>query len=158
MKSKILTILAWVSISYTALSGIYLSLPLEIQELLPNVNWLTALITGGSSGIIGSTLLYVRANVLNAKKEMVGQQTQILEKFLELKEEYNVIKSELIQSNKITETQNEIIGNITFKLNQTINLIKVDLQSKASNSLIDQKVKEIIEGVLNDEQENTTNL
>lgn len=141
LKNALFNILVYSMLAWSILSAAYVSLPPEYQALIPQFNWLTALISGGATGVVGIAGLTFKAFIGNAKIESDKKYQTLVKEYLELANAYKLVRDE--------------IGSVKLELNATninlgemIDLVKIDLQAKLSNPLIDQKVKELIEGVL----------
>ena len=145
MKKKILNLVTFAMIGWGAISAIYLALPLEIKELLPNMNWVTAVVSGGSTTLLGSASLYIQ-NYINRFKTSSNSTLQSLyETLSNNKVEYeNIIKSNL----EIKEAYQEM----TTAFIENTKLLKISLETKLDNPLLTEASRELIEGVLNEEE------
>lgn len=142
MKSKLRSLFNFVSIIlllWTIISGVYLALPQEYKDLIPQFNWMTALVSGGSTGVLGSAILFVDKQLKKQDASNSNKYLDLATKFLEIREDYKEVEKELAQNKK------ELIE--LKKLNEETNrLIRVDLESKLSNPLIEEFVKEKMRG------------
>jgi len=53
MKNKIFNIIVYAMLGWSIVSAGYMALPVEYQAMIPDFNWLTALISGGSTMMLG---------------------------------------------------------------------------------------------------------
>ena len=59
-KNILLNVLTVGSLGWTFYTSFYLAAPLEVQSALPDIDTLTAAITGSSSGLLGGGILMLR--------------------------------------------------------------------------------------------------
>lgn len=144
---KLLKLISIVMLLWTVISGVYMALPLEYKELIPQFNWLTALVSGGSTGILGSTILFVESQLVKSENKNDTRYIELAKKFLELTDKYNDLENAVQTSTIKNESK---INDVIQVIDKNNKLLEVDLNSKLSNPLIDEKVKEMIEGVLRD--------
>ena len=116
MRTKLFNIVSYALLITSLASFGYTQLPAEYQALIPQFNWLSAILTGGTLGAIGSGALFVDYK-LRANES----------KYLELLRAVVALQKEAEENNK---------------------LLKADLSAKLSSSLVEEKVKQIIEGAL----------
>lgn len=136
---KLFNFISILMLLWTIISGIYLALPPEYKALIPEFNWLTALVSGGSTGILGSTIILVDKQL---KKQDISNSNKYLElakKFLDIREDYKALKEELKQEREELKETKEL-------LDATNKLISIDLESKLSNPLVENFIKEKIRG------------
>lgn len=139
MIRKLFNLISIVMLLWTILAGAYLALPQEYKDLIPEFNWLTALVSGGSTGILGSTMLLVN-NFLKKNQDSVDSKyLDLANKFLTLSEKYQALESEVKQNTRMQFETNEL-------LDKTNNLLSIDLESKLSNPMIENFIKEKIRG------------
>lgn len=141
LKNALFNVLVYSMLAWSILSAAYVSLPPEYQALIPQFNWLTALISGGATGVVGIAGLTFKAFIGNAKIESDKKYQTLVKEYLELANAYKLVRDEVTSVKLELNTTN-------INLGEMIDLVKIDLQAKLSNPLIDQKVKELIEGVL----------
>ncbi len=153
MRQKIFKFITISATVYAVLSIIYLALPPEIKFHLPDLNQYVIGVTGGSSGLISLILLNVRQRINTSEGLLITQQTEVLKEFITIKENYKRLESKVEDTLKKTQQYIEKIENLTYKVNSLTKLIEVQLETKLSNVLIDEKTKELIEGVLNEKEE-----
>jgi len=144
-KKVLFDIVVYSMLVWTILSAGYVSLPPEYQALIPQFNWLTALISGGTTGVLGLAGVTLKAYLSKAQVESDSKFKLLAGEYLQVVEQYKLMQGEL------TATKTELVANneIVAKM---IELLKVDLSAKLSNPLIDAKVKELIAGVINESE------
>lgn len=143
MKEKILSVISFGLVAYSLVSIGYTALPVEIKEMIPQFNDLTALITGGSSGVIGGAGLYFKSMLLKHTSISEEKVNTVVDKFVVLVSKYNELKENY---NEMKKSYNDMKEE-TVKLQD---LIKADIQLKLSNPLIEESKKALVEGVLNE--------
>lgn len=136
IKGKLFNIGVYTLLGYSILSFVYLSLPVEYQDIL-DLDWLTALVSGSSTFLLGSGAVAVRAFLAKAKNEQLDMNKTATEKYLSLVEHYKQLQADYQE----VKAQN----------NELIKLLKIDLNAKLSNPLIDEEARRQIEGALNEE-------
>ena len=121
----------------------YQQLPTEYQ-FLNELGLDFVVLTGGTTSLIGIAGLYVKSVI--TQNTLANEQTTglVAEKFLSLKDEYVSIKA----NEKVIITNQEEIKTLLKRNNE---LKEVELNARLSNPLVDEKVKALIEGVLNEE-------
>lgn len=134
---------------WSLLTGIYAVLPQEAKDLIPQFNELTAIVSGGATALIGSGGLVFKTWLTKARVEADEKYTDVASKFLiitekygELTKAYNSLEKSVKESAKIYEE----------KIDRLERLVETDLKAKLSNKLIDEKVREMIEGTLDEEE------
>lgn len=143
MKDKILSVISFVLVGYSMVSIGYTALPVEIKDMIPQLNDLTALLTGGTSGVLGGAGIYFRSLMSKTKTENDEKVNAMAEKIISIGSKYDQLANKYDEMKSIfMEGKQE-----TIELQK---LIKADINLKLSNPLIDEKAKEITEGVLND--------
>lgn len=141
MKKKILNIVTFAMIGWGAISATYLALPPEIKELLPNMNWVTAVVSGGSTTLLGAISIYVRGYVNKsniANNEALSGLTNF---YIQSKEEYA----------KFIEYQKEVITaykDMKASTDRNNELLEAVLQTKLDNPLLTDTARELINNVL----------
>lgn len=146
IKNAIFNVLVYSMLGWTILSATYVSLPPDIQALVPQFNWLTAVISGGATGVMGIAGVSLKAFINKAQGESDTKYKLLAHEYLQVVEEYKAMKNELTATKQEIARTNESVARVS-------NLLEVDLKAKLSNPLIDKTVKEMIEGVVNGEQE-----
>ena len=143
MKNKIFNLVTYSFLAYSILCAVFVSLPQEYQDTLPQFNWLTALISGGSTALIGTGGIVISSLMNKTKQETSLQFTAISEKYIEMKNSYHSMKNEL-------ESLKQEYMNINNSIKRNNQLLEADIKAKLSNPLIDSEVKKIIEGITNE--------
>jgi len=139
MKTKIFNVLVYTMLGWSVLSAVYLALPVEYQAMIPEFNWLTALISGGSTGLLGTGALAVQSFLNKAKATSNDTFTLLKDNYTEIVNEYKILKIQLEEVKSTFEYNNE--------------LLKAELKAKLSNPMIDEEVKSLLEQVIiNDKQ------
>lgn len=133
---------------YTLISVVYSVLPDQYQ--LEQFNTLTALVSGGSTGLIGSAGILIKNMLAKNEKAVDTKQTETLEKFVGVLEYVKALENKVASLESQLHEQYVEQAN---KVNRVIALVEVDLKAKLSNKLIDKETKELINGVLEDEKE-----
>ena len=139
-KTKIFNIVVYAMLFWSILSAGYLALPAEYQEMLPQMNWLVAVISGGSTALLGSGGLAVQAYLAKAKTTsdtkfnlLKDNYLQLVDHYISLENQYKELKTSVDYNNK---------------------LLAVDLKTKLDNPLITETSEQLIKQVLtNDSQE-----
>lgn len=144
-KKVLFDIVVYAMLVWTIVSAGYISLPPEYQALIPQFNWLTALISGGTTGVLGLAGVTVKSFITRAKTESDAKYQLLANEYLQVVEQYKILQSEIGTTTTKLADNNEMVS-------QLIELVKVDLQAKLSNPLIDAKVKELIAGVINENE------
>ena len=139
MIRKLFNLISIVMLLWTILAGAYLALPQEYKDLIPEFNWLTALVSGGSTGILGSTMLIVNAYLKKNQNNVDSKYLDLANRFLALNEKYTLLEEKVTTNTKSQVETNEL-------LKKTNNLISIDLESKLSNPIIEDFVKNKIRG------------
>lgn len=157
MKKKLINLFIALGFIVAALSGAYILLvPEYIKEQIPQLNWLVALTAGGASGGFASIALYLKTmlstqdlRVDDKVEKSVKAVNQIIDLVINLREQYKEI--EIVLNELLVENNKDNINDeaLTANLSELIKLVKVDLNSKLTNPLIDKDAAEQIRGVLN---------
>lgn len=143
---KLFNFISIIMLLWTIIAGVYLAMPQEYRELIPEFNWLTALVSGGSTGILGSTMLILNSYLKRNKDSVDSKYLDLANKFLTLNQKYNTLSADVINNTIIQKETNELIKKNT-------ELLSIDLESKLSNPLIEDFIKEKIGGALNEKNE-----
>jgi len=139
MIRKLFNLISIVMLLWTIVAGAYLALPQEYKDLIPEFNWLTALVSGGSTGILGSTMLLVNNFMKKNQNNVDSKYLDLANRFLDLNEKYTQLEEKVTTNTKSQVETNEL-------LKKTNNLISIDLESKLSNPIIEDFVKNKIRG------------
>lgn len=148
-KKVLFNIVVYALLIWSLLMGVYSVLPQEVKDLIPQFNELTALISGGSTMLIGSGGLVFNTWLAKARVEADGKYQDVVEKFLLITEKYNNLESaysKLEKSYKDGDQKQE------QRLKRIEALLETDLKAKLSNKLIEEEVKTMIEGTLNEKK------
>lgn len=137
--NKIFNFISFIMLLWTIISGAYLALPTEYKELIPEFNWLTALVSGGSTGILGTSIIILKDYLKKNQTSVDTKYLDLAKKFLALNDKYEELKN---QVNANTESQ----INTNKLLQETNRLLGIDLESKLSNPLVEEFIKEKIRG------------
>ncbi len=160
MKSKILSILSYGLIGYTTGAALIQGIP-ELNALIPQFTTQIAVWTGLPAATLGSIGLSVQNYISKARKSdiqinqgMANAVTDLHNKIMNIATMYEQSKGDIKVFSKeitsmITDVKNEYIL-MRNDVKELAKLVKIDMESKLSNPLIDEKVKELIEGVLNE--------
>lgn len=136
---KLFNLISIIMLLWTIISGAYLALPQEYKDLIPQFNWLTALVSGGSTGILGTTILLVDSYMKKNKADVDTKYFDLAKKFLEINEKYSNLEKKVEISTAETMKSNDLIA-------KTNRLLEIDLESKLSNPLVENFIKEKIRG------------
>lgn len=136
---KIFNFISFIMLLWTILSGIYLGLPQEIKDMIPKLTPFTMALTGGSTGILGTTILIVDRFLKKNQVEVDTKYLDLATKFLALSDKYLNLEKKVDRN---TETQNKT-NELIDKNNR---LLGIDLESKLSNPLVENFIKEKIRG------------
>lgn len=134
MKTKLFNITVYAMLGWSIVSAVYVALPVEYQAMIPQFNWLTAVVSGGSTLLLGSGGLAVQAWLSKARTTSDAKYNLLAEKFLTLTQKYDEIKTAYTQ--------------VVASVNENNKLLKIDLNTKLSNPLIDETARNMIEQVL----------
>ena len=145
MKKAILNVVTYSMLGWGVISAIYLGLPPEVKELLPEMNWVTAVVSGGSTTLIGSASLMFRSMLAKSNTATNEVYASIAKLVLDNNKKYDEIVASNLQV---------VQSNIELKASTDRNnlLLETVLKTKLSNPLIDEFTKKVIEGVLNEEE------
>ena len=138
LKNGIFNVVVYSMLGWSIISAVYMALPIEYQEMLPQISWVTALISGSSTALVGSGGLAVKSFLNRAKIKSDEKYNMLGDKFLTLVDSYNAI--------------NKSYNELTNQVDKNNLLLKVLLETKLSNPLIEETAKNLIEGVLNEEE------
>ena len=153
MKKNLLSIISYGLLGYTVASGVIIGVP-ELNELVPQFTNQVAVWTGLPAGTLGALGITLQNYINNARKvdnEIAKSFTVSLDKVFDklngvIKQQEKVI-SELSNKYNVLEDNLHKLYETNVRL---VNLLETDLRAKLSNTLIDEKVKELIEGVLDE--------
>lgn len=127
-------------LAWSILSAVYVALPVEIQAMLPQMNWITAVISGGSTALIGTGGLVVRSWLDNARKVSDDKLNLFAANIMQLRESYNTVATKYDELTAATNYNNQLLA--------------VDLRTKLDNPMITDTARQLITQVLtHDSQE-----
>lgn len=148
MKKFIFNTVVYSSLVYTMLAGIHATLPPEIQ--IQGFTNLTALVSGGATGLFGTGLLTIQSWLKKREKDTDEKYIEVAKSQLTLTEKYDKMVAEAKETQKKTTAFYDAVNKGQTRI---IELLETDLKAKLSNRLIDKEVKERIEGVLDEEKD-----
>lgn len=151
MKKALFNIVVYALLLWSLLTGVYAVLPQDVKDLIPQFNGLTAIISGGSAALIGSGGLVFKTWLAKAQTESNDKYKDVVEKFLMITDKYGELAN---QYKRLESVLHESTQKYAERIKTLETLLKVDLQAKLSNKLIDEEVRRLLEGVL-DEKETT---
>lgn len=165
MKKKVLDIFIYGSLIVSVVSFGYNALPEHIQDLMPNFNWLTSLLLGGTTGLFGaggmavtSILTKERARVDELVHAIVESFKPTAELILELEEVLKGLKFELEQVKGEKNRENFNVNKIIKDITDVKELLMVLVKSKDTNPFLDDDIKDLIKGVLENDEEAKTDI
>ena len=132
----VLDVFIYACLMWAILSAVYMGLEPETQALFPQMNWLVALIGGGSTFLIGVSGFLVKAFLNKASNQTQSTYTDLLEKFLTITKEYEALD----KSQKITA---ENIKKLEAKVEENTRIQKANLELKLSSPYIEEKIEKI---------------
>jgi hypothetical protein len=144
MKQKLFNVVVYGLLAFSVVNAGYLALPVELQDMIPQYNDLMAIVMGGSTSLLALGGLKVQDYMNRAKTEADSKFNLLAQNYLNLERKYDVIEN----SYKILKNAQDLTTKAVERNNE---LLKVDLQAKLSNPMIDAKVEELIKGVIDDE-------
>lgn len=157
---KLLNIFIGINFAWVGINAIYFGLiPEHIRVMLPEYNWLTALVSGGATGFFGSAAIYVKSLLSKERKdtsEIVEKQNNIIFSLLDA---ITSLEEKVLKADKKIDTNNLEVNKINIHYGELIKQIKrliklqeVDLASKLTNPLLDEDKAEEIRGVLSEKE------
>jgi len=144
-KKALLNVVTYGMLGWGAISAIYLALPIDVKELLPDMNWVTAVVSGGSTTVLGSASLYIQA-ILNKSKLANNEVLAGLT---------NILTNTQAEYKNITEGYSSVVSAITdmtTATNRNNLLLETQLKAKLDNPMLTDTARKLIEGVLNEEE------
>lgn len=143
MKSKLFNVVVYSMLGWSIVSAGYLALPIEYQEMLPQMNWIIALVSGGSTALLGTGGLVVQSFISKTKLDTSNKINEISNVIIQLVDEYKTLKTEY----KNLQTENAELKNAILENNK---LLKIDLKTKLDNPMTTNTARVMIEGVINE--------
>ncbi len=122
------------------LNGIYLALPSELQESIGFLSPVSAVIGGAGFGSVATAILYLDRRFATKELKQEGQHSELIKSFLEY---VSRNKGDLT---KVIKGQDRLEKTIQ----RNNRLLEADLNAKLDNDFLEEKAREIIEGVLNE--------
>lgn len=135
LKTALFNITVYTMLVWSILSATYLALPVEIQAMLPQMNWLTAVVSGGSTALIGTGGLVVRSWLDNARKVSDDKLNLFAANIMQLRESYNTVATKYDELTAATNYNNQLLA--------------VELRTKLTNPMITDAARTLITEVLN---------
>ena len=129
----VLDVFIYACLMWAILSAVYMGLEPETQALFPQMNWLVALIGGGSTFLIGVSGFLVKAFLNKASNQTQSTYTDLLEKFLTITKEYEALD----KSQKITAENIKLEA----KVEENTRIQKANLELKLSSPYIEEKIE-----------------
>lgn len=138
---NIFVVLAYALVLTSFVSAGWVALPDEVKNQVPQMNDWLALITGVITMILGSGGIAVVTVLKNTEKKTDLKVNLLADNYLQVVEELKLLRKEKEQDRVEKSKLEKSIQEIT-------KLVKVDLQTKLSNPLIEETAKKLINGVL----------
>ena len=101
------------------------------------------------TGLIGSAGLLIKSLLVKNEKSTDEKQAETIKKFLDVLDYVKGLEQEIDTLKKDLHAQ---YTEQMDKVNRVVELVETDLKAKLSNKLIDQEIRELINGVLEDEE------
>ena len=139
MKKILLNVVIYSMLGWSVLSAVYLALPIEYQAMLPEFNWLTALISGGSTALLGTGGLALQNFLTKAKVTTHDTFAMLKNNYAEIVNEYKILKAQYEELKTTVEYNNE--------------LLKVELKTKLTNPMTTDTAAELIKQVITNDQQ-----
>lgn len=135
MKKALFNITVYGMLAWSIASATYLALPVEIQAMLPDMNWLTAVISGGSTMLLGTGGLAVQTWLSKARTTSDEKYNLLGTKFLTLVTSYQDMAAKYDTLSAETKYNNQLLA--------------VELKTKLTNPMLTDAARALIEQVLN---------
>lgn len=135
MKKAFFNIAVYTMLGYSILSALYMGIP-DMQALVPGLDSVTAIVSGGSTLLLGSGGLAVQSWLSKTRSQSDTKYALLAEKFLTLVDKYSAL-----------ENKYQVVENV---MNRTNALLEAQLETKLDNPLLTAKARDIIEGVLHE--------
>ena len=138
MKKKLFNVVAFTMLGVSMVSMAYVIMP-EFQEVLPDLGIVNATVAAIGSFLTGGGYVLM-TTFINKKQKQFNESTQIMaDKFIEITNDYKAMK-ESADAN-------------STKIDELIKLTKIELNTKLSNPMTTDTVRELIEGALYGKEE-----
>jgi hypothetical protein len=155
---KIINALIIIGYVWLAFVGVYeFAIPLEIKQQLP-IDTKMFVFSAGFTGALSSALLYMKNFTNNSQKLNVTQFKTIRDEFGEVFDKINKLDSVVVKQNTNINRFNELKEQENIKLDESIKLqketnklLRLELESRITNPLIDNDIKDKIKAVLDNE-------
>lgn len=134
MKTKLFNFTVYAMLGWSIVSAGYMALPPDIQAMIPQFNWLTAVISGGSTLLLGTGGLAVQTWLAKAKTSSTAKYNELGNLFLTLTQKYNEVTAKYDEIKTSTDYTNKLIA--------------TELQTKLSNPMLDDTARQLIMQVL----------
>ena len=139
MKKTLFNIVIYSMLGWSTISAVYLALPIEYQAMIPEFNWLTALISGGSTALLGTGALTVQTFLTKAKATSNETFSMLKANYSEIVNEYRILKAQYEELKTTVAYNNE--------------LLKVELKTKLTNPMTTDTAAELIKQVITNDQQ-----
>lgn len=151
MKDKLLSFISYSVLAYALVSTAWTSIP-ELQALFPEYTSQISAWISVPSAVVGAVALRVQLFLTKARSTDLKVFDGLKESYESVKQSYSDMQLATKQTiNDLTskyDTLKSSYETMRKATDELIKLVKVDLESKLSNPLIDEKVKELINEVL----------
>ena len=147
--SKLYKTIQYGSFIFSLLMTFYYALPIEYQELIPQINKLTVGITAVGGTSLGAVMTLFQQKFMKLSDETTQKVDLLAKGFVEVNKQLEIVLKEVKQDLKAREESNMLVNNNNLKVDDLIKLVQTDLQIKASNPLINEEAKKLIEEALN---------
>ena len=159
---KIINALIIIGYTWLTFALVYeFAIPIEFKNKIPVLNNFMLLYSGAFTGVISSALLYMKNFANNSQKLNITQFMTIREEFSEVFNKIDKLDSVVVKQNTNINRFNELKEQENIKLDESIKLqketnklLKLELESRITNPLIDKDIKNKIKAVLNNEEDN----
>jgi len=143
MKKALFNITVYGMLGWSIISATYMALPTDVQALIPQMNWFSALISGGSTLLVGSGGLAVQSFLTKAKTKSDEKYNSLANEFLKMADGYLKLEAKVSSLEKVTLESN--------KITQRNNVLhETELKTKLDNPMLTQTARELIESILNE--------
>jgi hypothetical protein len=151
LKTKLLKFVSVVLILYPAAATIWQTLPEDITTLIPQYTEYIALVTGGSSAVLGAVGLAFTSSINSTQDNSFEIFNGLYQAYTKLKESTES-SVETVNTNTATITKLQAqFTTIESYQKDIIELQKANLALKLSNPLVDEETKAIYEKLLGGE-------
>lgn len=159
---KIINALIIIGYTWLTFALVYeFAIPIEFKNKIPELNNFMILYSGAFTGVISSALLYMKNFTNNSQKLNITQFMTIRDEFSEVFNKIDKLDSVVVKQNTNINRFNELKEQENIKLDESIKLqketnklLKLELESRITNPLIDKDIKNKIKAVLNNEEDN----